>query len=107
MSDVLLVRVNCPTQDMAHNIAEAVVGGRLAACANIQPNVRSLYRWDGELKRDEEAVLILKTHIDLWEEVERMVMAIHPDDTPAILAISCAGANERYEAWLTENCKAP
>jgi periplasmic divalent cation tolerance protein len=79
---------------------------RLAACANIEGPVISVYEWDGKVLRDEEHILWLKTRAGLWVEIERFISAHHSFDTPAILAMPCFSANARYEAWLLSNCKA-
>lgn len=105
MTDIILIRVNCPSQDLAHKLASSCVDGRLVACANIEGPVRSVYRWDGVIQQDEEFVLVLKTRKDQWNAVHELVTALHPSDTPAILATSCVSANPRYEAWLLENTR--
>ena len=106
MSEIILIRVNCPSEDLAASLAEATVKGHLAACANIEGPIASVYHWDGKIERGEEYVLWLKTRADRWSDVETLVSALHPDDTPAILAIPCVQANARYEAWLSANSKA-
>lgn len=106
MTDIILVRVNCPNEALAQEIAAGAVEARLAACANIEGPISSVYHWDGKIERGQEYVLWLKTRADLWPEIEAFVAERHPDDTPAILAIPCVSANARYEAWLTANCKA-
>ncbi|MAK61172.1 MAG: divalent-cation tolerance protein CutA [Ponticaulis sp.] len=106
MSEVILIRVNCPSENLAASLAEACVKGHLAACANIEGPVRSLYHWDGAVESGEEYVLWLKTRADRWTDIESLVSALHPDDTPAILAIPCVSANAGYEAWLSDICKA-
>lgn len=105
MTDIILIRVNCPSQELAHKLASSCVDGRLAACANIEGPVRSVYRWDGEIQQDEEFVLVLKTRQQNWAAVNELVTALHPSDTPAILATPCVSANPRYEAWLLENTR--
>lgn len=106
MTEIILIRVNCPSQELAHKLASACVDSQLAACANIEGPVRSVYRWKGETQHEEEYVLILKTRSQNWEAVNELVTALHPSDTPAILATPCLSANPRYEAWLLDNTRA-
>ena len=106
MTDIILVRVNCPTREEAETLGARAVEARLAACANIEGPVVSVYEWDGKVLRDEEFVLWLKTRADLWTETDRFIGAHHSFDTPAILAIPCFSVNERYEAWLVSNTRA-
>ena len=98
--------MNCPSEALAHQIASSAVTARLAACANIEGPIASVYHWEGKIERGEEYVLWLKTQASLWSDLESFVAALHPDDTPAILAIPCVSANARYEAWLLANSKA-
>lgn len=60
-SQALAVYCTCPDQVVAERIAEAVVSERLAACVNLVPDVTSIYRWQGEIQRDAELLLIIKT----------------------------------------------
>ena len=106
MTDIILIRVNCPSQELAHKLADVAVRGELVACANIEGPVQSIYRWGGEIQRGEEFVLWLKTNHRNWEAVSELMTALHPDDTPAIIATPCLSANPRYEAWLEENIRA-
>ena len=100
MTDILLIRVNCPDQAVALHIGESVVRAKLAACANVEGPADSIYWWDGELQREEEWVLVLKAPADNWADIESRVIDLHPQDTPAILAIPCVQANARYADWL-------
>lgn len=106
MTSIILIRVNCPTRDEAETLGATAVEARLAACANIEGPVTSIYHWEGQLARDEEYVLWLKTRADLWSEAEDFITRQHSFDTPAILALPCQDANQRYEAWLHSNTKA-
>lgn len=91
----------------AEAIAEAVVGQRLAACANVLPGMRSLYWWQGKLERAEEAVLILKTRADLVEAASAAVKAAHSYSVPCVLPLSVGqGGNADYIAWLLGETKA-
>src|SRR3546814_20349493 len=82
----------------AEKVAEAVVGKRLAACANIIPGMRSLYWWQGKLEKGEEAVLILKTRADLVESVTAAVKAANSYSVPcAIGRASCRARVRQYE----------
>ncbi|MFN4277904.1 MAG: divalent-cation tolerance protein CutA [Ferrovibrio sp.] len=101
MSDIVLLYCTAASLAEAEKVAEAVVGQRLAACANIIPGMRSLYWWQGKLERGEEAVLILKTRPDLVEAATAAIRAAHSYSVPCVLAISVGeGGNEDYVAWL-------
>lgn len=101
MSDIVLLYCTAASTAEAEKIAEAVVGQRLAACANIIPGMRSLYWWQGKLERGEEAVLILKTRPDLVEAATAAIKAAHSYSVPCVLPIRVGeGGNEDYISWL-------
>ncbi|MFC3677180.1 divalent-cation tolerance protein CutA [Ferrovibrio xuzhouensis] len=103
MSDadrIVLLYCTAASVAEAEKIAEAVVGQRLAACANIIPGMTSLYWWQGKLERGEEAVLILKTRASLAEAATAAVKAAHSYSVPCVLPLDTAGGNADYLAWL-------
>lgn len=99
--EIILLYVTCASVDEAEKVAEAVVGQRLAACANILPGMRSLYWWQGKLEKAEEAVLILKTRPDLVAAATEAVKAVHSYTIPCVLPLAVGeGGNLDYRAWL-------
>ncbi|MEM7005851.1 MAG: divalent-cation tolerance protein CutA [Pseudomonadota bacterium] len=105
MSEILLVRVNCPDEQTATDIAEAAVSARLAACANIEGPILAIYSWQGTVERDQEWVLWLKVKETDWDRTEALVLSKHPFDTTAIIGIPCSRLNENYAKWLTEETR--
>ncbi len=66
------------------------------------PGVRSLYRWEGEIKDDAECLLILKTREDLVAALEEALLEIHPYDTPELLSLPVEHGAERYVDWIAD-----
>jgi periplasmic divalent cation tolerance protein len=100
-SPMRVVLCTCPPESAAE-IARTVVGERLAACVNILPTVRSVYRWKGELCDDSESLLIIKTTADRLDELTRRLLACHPYDVPEVIALPIheGEGNPDYLAWL-------
>ena len=98
----VLVYTTWPSLVEAEAAGRAIVADGLAACVNILPGMISLYRWQGEIERAEEVVMILKTRSDLAEPVAQAVRARHAYDTPAILFIPVAGGDAEYLAWIED-----
>lgn len=94
------VYITAPDKAEAVAIGKALVKDRLAACANVFDDVRSLYWWDGEVQDDAEAVLILKTRADLVEALTERVKEIHSYDVPCIVAWPIQAGNRDYLNWL-------
>lgn len=97
---IVAIQVNCPDRGTAERIAEALLEARLVACANLRAPMTSLYRWKGNLERDEEIPLILKTREDLFDRVAETVRRLHPDETPCIFATPVARVNADYAEWV-------
>ena len=102
---VLLVLCTCPEGgDSAQRLADALVKGRLAACVNIIPGLRSLFHWEGRLEQERECLLLAKTTRGAWPRLERELLALHPYSVPEILAIPLAHGQESYLSWVRASC---
>ena len=86
----------------AEKIAEALVEKRLAACVQIIGPIRSIYRWKGNIEREEEWQCQIKTRLDLFTEAEQAIRAIHPYETPEIIALPIITGSLNYLEWLRE-----
>ena len=107
MTETLLIRITCPSSDVAHKIADRAVELRLAACANIEGPVASTYLWKGVVEQAFEHVLWLKSVKACWAGLEALVTELHPYDVPAMVAVPCSEVLGAYAAWLEENTAAP
>lgn len=86
-------------------MATAVVEERLAACVNLVPGLISIYRWQGQVKREPECLLLIKTSTDRFEPLRQRLRALHPYDVPEILALPVRDGDPDYLTWLTENTR--
>lgn len=102
--DVILVLVTCPT-DQAENLAAALVEARVAACVNVIPALQSIYRWQGAVQRDREALLLAKTTRDRFDAFKAAVLARHPYDLPEIVAVGVDHGHAPYLAWVVESTR--
>lgn len=100
--DALVVLVTCPP-DKAQALAETLVEERLAACVNIVPNLKSVYRWKGSVQRDNETLLIAKTTQDRFEALRTSVLKHHPNEVPEVIALPIARGHEPYLKWVVES----
>lgn len=92
----------CPDRDSAQRIADALVGERLAACVNVLPGLRSVYRWQGAIERADEVMLLIKTVRERLERVTARVAALHPNELPEVIAVEIAGGLAAYLDWVAE-----
>ncbi len=86
----------------AERIGELVVAERLAACINIFPSVRSLYRWQGEVARADEVAAILKTNADRADALIARVSALHSYDVPCVVGWPIESILQPCAAWIEE-----
>jgi periplasmic divalent cation tolerance protein len=94
------VLVTCPDRAVADAIGRACVEERLAACANIGGEVCSIYRWRGAVEEASEIQLLLKTRESLFDALAERIRALHPYETPCIIATEIVAIDAAYAAWL-------
>jgi periplasmic divalent cation tolerance protein len=99
-SAAVVVYVTCSAATQADAIARALVGERLAACANIIPVMRSLYRWQGALESADETVLILKTAAARVAALTERVKQLHTYTVPCVVAVPVVDGSPEYLAWI-------
>ena len=102
-SNHLVVFSTAPDMEVAEALAEHLVNERLAACVNLVGGVRSVYRWQGEVHRDPEVLLIVKTDQQRLEPLISTLEDRHPYDCPEIIAIPIVGGSAGYLDWLTNS----
>jgi periplasmic divalent cation tolerance protein len=100
-TDALVVLVTTPTAERAAEIARAVVEERLAACGNVVPGLRSIYRWQGAVHDEAEALLVLKTTRARFEALRERVLALHPYEVPEVIALPIEAGSAPYLAWIS------
>lgn len=103
MSDAIVVFMTSGNADEARRIANELVERRLAACVQILPEIESVYRWNGEVQRETEILLLAKTTAAQFDDLEKAVREIHSYDTPEIVAIPMAHISEPYRSWLVDS----
>ena len=103
MSEVIVVFITTANREEAARLADMLVGSRLAACVQILPEIESVYRWKGQVQREAEVLLLAKSTMDRFDELERQTRAIHSYETPEILAVPAAAVSEPYRKWLEES----
>lgn len=104
MTGILLIRVNVPDITTAEQISTKLIEEKLAACANISGSVQSHYVWNDRMQCDEEFIVWIKAPEALWTRIEAQIRALHPHETPAILALPIAHANADFAHWVVDSC---
>ena len=86
----------------AEELAQAVLEKRLAACVQISGPIESRYWWNSRIETAQEWTLTIKTRQDLYKQLEKLLLELHPYDQPEILATAVADVSAGYLKWLTE-----
>jgi periplasmic divalent cation tolerance protein len=97
---VRTVLVTAPDRDTAERLTRSVVEEGLAACGNVVPEIISVYRWQGEVRRDLEALVILKTTDAQAEGLTRRVVELHPYEVPEVLVMRVSSGHAPYLQWV-------
>lgn len=98
--NIRLIYVTTPDRQTAEQIGGAVVTEKVAACANILDGVTSIFHWDGKLCRENEAILILKTPLELVENLTDRIKELHPYECPCVVALPIDGGNPDFLQWV-------
>ena len=96
----IVVVTTVGTEEQAYLIGRELVARRLAACVNVQPGVRSIYRWQGKVQRDEEHLLIIKAKQATFAQIQERVRELHSYDTPEVIALPITAGSRKYLDWL-------
>lgn len=99
-TDVRAVLTTVPDPETGERLGRTLVEEHLAACANVVPGVISVYRWQGEIERSEEALVILKTTADRVPALQARAVDLHPYDVPEVLALPVGAGHAPYLAWV-------
>jgi periplasmic divalent cation tolerance protein len=100
-TDAIVVFMTAANGEEATRLADMLVGAHLAACVQILPEMESVYRWQGKLERQAEILILAKTTMGKFEELEREVRALHSYDTPEIIAVPVVAGSAPYLEWLS------
>lgn len=98
----LMVICNVPDETTATHIAHVLVQERLAACVNILPACRSVYRWEGALQESSELSLLIKTTQACYARLQQRLLELHPYDVPEIIALPVAQGLPAYLTWVSQ-----
>ena len=101
----LLCFSTCPDAATAERIATALVEERLAACVNILPGLRSVYRWQGQVEAADEVLLLIKTSAETYPTLQARLTALHPYELPELLAVEPATGLPAYLDWVAEQAR--
>ena len=99
----IVVLTTVGTEEQANLIAREIVERRQAACVNILPGIRSIYRWRGRICKDGELLLIVKTLEGELDGVTATIRELHSYELPEILSFSVTQGEPRFLDWIADS----
>jgi len=105
MTDKIVVLSTVASVEEAQRVARALVEKKLAACVNLIPGIRSVYRWKGAdvenaIVDEEEVLLVIKSSRALIQELTDEIERLHSYEVPEVIALQVVDGAERYLAWM-------
>ncbi|MDY6855259.1 MAG: divalent-cation tolerance protein CutA [Thermodesulfobacteriota bacterium] len=104
-SDYIVIFVTSDSYEEALKIGKTLVEDELVACANIIPQIRSIFHWKGEVCDESEILLIMKSRAVLFEKIVDRVITLHSYDVPEIISLSILSGSKDYLNWIAEVTK--
>jgi periplasmic divalent cation tolerance protein len=96
----IVVLVTAASRQQAVRIGRALVKAELAACVNVLPGIRSIFRWEGRVSDEREVLLIAKSRVDLFGRLAAEVKRLHSYQVPEVIAFPIAYGAADYLAWI-------
>lgn len=101
----MIVLCTFPDGDQASTIARTLVDEKLAACVNLLPQVRSIYRWQGEVCDDGEQLSVIKTSADRFPALRARLVELHPYDCPEVIGVTVEDGHPDYLSWVIDSTR--
>ena len=101
----LVCYCSCPDPATAERIANTLVAERLAACVNMLPGVRSVYRWRDAVEHADEVLLLIKTADDRLGALTARVASLNPAELPELIAVEVVGGLPAYLSWVADQTR--
>jgi periplasmic divalent cation tolerance protein len=98
--DMCMIYATIDTENQALALGGMLVEERLAACVNIIPGMRSIYRWQGVVEEADEMVVLVKTRKDYADKVIARIREVHPAEVPAVLVLPILKGNPAFFDWI-------
>jgi len=107
VTDIVIVLTTAPADARADELARQLVDERLAACVNVSQPMVSVYRWKGQLERETERQIVIKTTRDRLAALETRLRQIHSYDLPEFVVLAVEQGSAAYLGWVVEQTSQP
>ena len=97
---MLILLSTVPDLTEGESLARKIVDLKLAACVQILPKMTSVYFWEGEVQKETEHLLLIKTRAEKYRALEAFINENHSYDVPEIVAVESSNVSAKYREWL-------
>lgn len=97
---MVFVYTTCRDIDQAKELGKRIINARVASCVNVWP-IESIYTWEGEIKEDQEAALLIKTNEPKVADLEMFLVKNHTYTTPLVATVNVHRLNREYKEWMS------
>ncbi len=99
------VTITAPPGNWIIEFCKSLVTERLCACANIDENIHSIYRWEGKIQEEFETRAKIHTRISLVDKIAERIKSEHPYDEPSLIVTPIIDGSKSYLEWIAnETC---
>ena len=102
---IVLALSTFPDRETAQRVSTELVNEKLAACANILPNVESIYRWKDKIETGNETLVFFKVSEDRQSAFQEKLRSLHPYEVPEIILTKIDNGLPGYLSWVAETCR--
>ena len=103
--DAIVIYCTVPDKNAAKEISKHLLKYRLAACVSAVDKVESMFSWDGEIAKEKEILLIIKTLRVNFEKIKNLITELHPYQVPEVIALPIVDCSKEYLQWLVHETK--
>lgn len=100
--DIVVINCTVPSKKIAQDIAKVLLKHKLAACVSMMENVHSMFSWEGELCKEKEVLIMIKTRRANYGKVKLVIEDMHPYEVPEIIALPIVDCSENYLKWIAQ-----
>ncbi len=103
--DAIIIYCTVPDKRVAKEIAKYIIKHHLAACVSAVDRVESVFSWDGEIEKEKEVMLMIKTLRPNFEKIKVLITELHPYNVPEIIAVPIVDCSKEYLQWLAHETR--
>lgn len=98
----VIILCTCGSETEAVRLSGSIVQNKLAACVNVVPGIRSVFRWQDQVETAQEWLLLIKSSDERYPELEQFIRENHSYEVPEVIAVPIAKGHAAYLDWLTQ-----